>query len=363
MPATWTVERTSNPRFPFRIVIEQGGRTVVALRTQAQWPGPGQQIFCLRERELDPDEPLVPLERVPVAHLTRVGRKLTVALDRSTRKRCEILVVEKPRRNGTGSYEQIFFRTESGIRAHRSRSRVELRPPGAAGGDPRPVLRVVIDSTERYPWRFPGADVVRRKLATGDYALLDGERVAAVVERKTFENLLSDIGAIQALHQQLADLASHEAAALVIEADYRDFLDARRLGGHWPPAHLARVLAEVAALHPRLPVIFAGNRKLANDWTAHFFQAVATGRAAPELELPLSVTRAYDPHPRGPGLDAEIRELLLTRLPAPFPFSAVAERFPEVPAARLRRVMTQLKGEGRLTRTGAGRAARWAPAV
>ena len=361
MPATWTVERTSNPRFPYRLVIEQDGRTLLALRTQSRWPGPGQQIFCLRERELDPDEPLTPLERVPVAHLTRVGRKLTLALDRGSRKRCEILVVQKPRRDGGGSYEQIFFRTESGIRAHRSRSRVELRSPAAANGGPESPLRVVVDSAERYPWRFPGSSVTRRKLATGDYAVLDGERVAAVVERKSFDNLLADVGAIQALHHQLADLASHAAAALVIEADYRDFLDARRLAGRWPAAHLARVLAEMAALHPHLPVIYAGNRKLANDWTAHFFRAVMTGRSAVELELPLQVARAHDPEPRGAGLDVQIREALLTGFDGPFPLSAVSQRFPDVPLARLRRIASRLRDEGRLSRTGGGSAARWSP--
>ncbi len=90
-----------------------------------------------------------------------------------------------------------------------------------------------MDTAERYPWRFPSAPVERRTLAAGDYALLDGERVAALVERKSFENLLTEVGAIQALHQQLADLASHEAAALVIEADYRDFLRALALDRHF----------------------------------------------------------------------------------------------------------------------------------
>jgi hypothetical protein len=127
--ATWILERTASPRFPFRLSIEQNGRLILAVRAQARWPGPGQQIFCLRERELDPAEPFEPIERVPVAHLTRLGRKLTVVLDRPTRKRCELLVVRKPRRDGTGTYEQVFFRTESGIRAHRSRTHLELAPP------------------------------------------------------------------------------------------------------------------------------------------------------------------------------------------------------------------------------------------
>jgi len=350
--ALWIVERTGSRRFPFRVSIEQGGRLVAAFRVQAPWPGPGQQVFCLRERELDAAEALEEVERVSVAHLARVGRKLTVALDRPNRKRCEFLVVRKERRDGSGAYEQVFFRTQSGIRAHRSRTHVELGVHNAP-------LHIVVDSAERYPWRFPGTVVQRRQLAVGDYALLDGERVAAVVERKSFDNLLTDVGAIQALHLQLADLASHDRAALVIEAQYRDFLDPARLRGRWPPAHLARVLGEIAALHPGLPVVFAGNRKLANIWTERFFRAVAAGAASPALELPLAVAVRYDAMPRGPGLDVLVREAILREIPSPFRFAQLAEGFPGVPAARLRRIVAQLKREGRIEREGAGRAARW----
>ena len=226
MSAVWTVERTRHRRFPFRIGIEQAGRLILAVRAQSAWPGPGQQIFCLREPSLDLDEPLEPIERVPIAHLGRVGRKLTIVLDRATRKRCEFLVVAKPAGESGGVREQIFFRTESGIRAHRSRTRVELLPAAVQ-------LTVAVDSGERYPWRFPDATVRRRKLAVGDYALLDLERIAAVVERKTFDNLLTDFGALQALHHQLEDLGSCDTPALVIEAQYADFLGVSRGAG--PP--------------------------------------------------------------------------------------------------------------------------------
>lgn len=353
MNATWVVERTTSLRFPFRITIEQGGRQVLAVRTQGRWPGPGAQIFCLRESELDPAELLEPVERVAVAHFARVGRKLTVTLDRGSRKRCEFLVVRKPRQDGSGEYEQIFFRTETGIRAHRSRSRIELRATESA------AVRVVVDSLERYPWRFPGATVERRKLAAGDYALLDGERVAAVVERKSFDNLLGDLGLVQALHQQLADLASHPAAALVIEADYRDFLDPKRLAGRWPAPHVGRVLAEIAALHPTLPVIYAGNRKLANLWTWRFFRAVAASRESPEPELALGLTRRLDPSPRQPGLDDRVREAILHHFPVPFAMRELAARFPDENPARLRRVLRQLVRAGRVHRVGMGRGARW----
>ena len=184
MPAFWVVERTLDRHFPFRITIVQDGRTLLAVRTQSDWPGAGSQIFCLRETEFDGTEPLEPVERVPVAHLTRLGRKLSVTLDRGQRKRCEFLKVEKPYRDRPGTYEQIFFRTEQGVRAHRTSGRVELLT--------RSDLEVVIDSAERYAWRFPAARVTRRKLPIGDYALEVEDRIAAVVERKTLDNLLTD---------------------------------------------------------------------------------------------------------------------------------------------------------------------------
>lgn len=89
MTATWLVQRTADARFPFRIAIEQNGRALFAVRAKAAWPGAGSQVFCLREREAYLLETFDEIERVPVAHLARLGRKLSVTLDRAQRKRCE----------------------------------------------------------------------------------------------------------------------------------------------------------------------------------------------------------------------------------------------------------------------------------
>jgi ERCC4-type nuclease len=350
--ALWRVERTVSRQFPVRISIDQDGRRIIAVRAKAVWPGPGQNIFCLREQEFDPAEPLVLLEQVPVASFTRVGRKLSVVLDRPQRKRCEFLVVEKPRRDGNGTYEQVFFRTESGIRAHRSRSRLELRPAPE-------TLTIVIDSAERYPWRFPGATVTKRKLAVGDYGLLTGGQIAGVVERKSFDNLLGDVGALQALHHQLADLSSFPVSALVIEAEYRDFLDPARLAGRWPAAHLARVLAELTALHPRLPIIYAGNRKSANLWTHQLFLALASRDAAPTAQLVLETVARYDATPRTTPMDEQIRYAALHVMSNPFSGGELAARCPDASKAAVNRVIERLRSEGLLRREGRGRSTMW----
>ena len=350
MPAHWVVERTRDRRFPFRITIEQDGRTLLAVRAQSDWPGAGSQVFCLRETEFDGTEPLETVDRVPIAHLTRLGRKLSVTLDRGQRKRCEFLKVEKPYRDRPGTYEQIFFRTEQGVRAHKTSGRVELLT--------RTDLDLVIDSAERYPWRFPAARVTRRKLPVGDYALEVEDRIVAVVERKTLENLLTDFAQVKGLHQQLAELGSYPHAALVVEAQYADFGNPGKIR-RWPAAHLLRVLGELTTLHPTVPVVFAGNRKLANVWTERFFAAVAAATRQPEADLFRQPVLRYEGEPADGGVVSRVRHAVLHELPPSFELAELRRRFAEVDVARVRRTLERLRAEGRVRCTGRGRGARW----
>ena len=67
-----------------------------------------------------------------------------------------------------GGGKQIFFRTQAGMQQHRSVSRVNLH---AHGG-----YRVIIDSAER----------------------------------KSFDNMLSDLGSVRVLHEKLRDLSRRQ---------------------------------------------------------------------------------------------------------------------------------------------------------
>ena len=350
MPAQWIVERTQNLRFPFRIRIEQDGRPLLAVRAQNSWPGAQSQIFCLRETEFDSAEHLEPVESVPVANLARLGAKLSVTLDRPQRKRCEFLKFQKPYRDRPGTYEQIFFRTEAAARAHRSSGRVELFPHGA--------LDLVVDVHERYAWRVPGANVVVRRLPVGDYALLREERIVAVVERKALANFLADVNEIRSLHEQLAELGAYPHAALVVEAPYRDLANPARTG-RWPPSHILRVVAELTALHPTVPIVFAGNRKLGNVWTQRFFAAVAAAARQPVPEFVREPVVRFEADPADGGVDTRIRVAALEGLPDGFSIVALRAACPGVADGRLRRVLGGLRDEGRLRCEGRGRAARW----
>lgn len=203
------VERSSSVRFPFRVRLADGGRDLFAVRADAPWPTAGNQVYCLRDRGPGKGETLTEVERVPVTEYRQFGAKLSFSLDRPYKKRAEFLVLTKGYKRKEGSYEQIFFRTQMAVEAHRGKGR-----PALYGNHEQ---HVVIDTKERYGWKFPEAAVSRRTLPAGDYALLQGERIIAVVERKTLPGLLTDIYAAQVLQHKLG-----ERAAVVVEAQYAD---------------------------------------------------------------------------------------------------------------------------------------------
>ena len=371
--ALWIVSQTGNPRFPYRVEIRRGGERVLALWVQDKWPGSGKQIFCLREGEdegsgeFDAAE-LPEVERVRVTRLERYGKQLSVILDRPTRKRCNFLFLEKRYKNKPGTYEQIFFRTQTGMQQHRSASRVALHGHGA--------YRVVIDSGERYPWKLGGAPTTRRKLPAGDYAVeVDGE-LLAVAERKSFDNLLTDFASIRVLHGKLDDLSRWRHAAVVIEAQYRDFLDTRKLAGRWPATHAARVLAELHALHPTVQFIYAGSRKAAGQWCAAWFAAQARDawqrrrdEPAPESWAAEGGTQLGQPPPvhgdRAVSSPAdsgeEIRRSILAggALASTFSIQELRELHPDVSDTRIRSVLQALRKEGRIERIGTGPKTKW----
>ena len=271
----WVLEHASDPKFPYRLRIYPRGRPepVLSFFVQDRWPGSNQHVFCLRETRLA-DEVVVDgeLERVPVVALQRYGRRLSVVLARSRQKRCAFQIVEKaykhPEPSGPTTYEQIFWFTQTAMQQRRPRGVRLHRTPTAA------EARVRIASDERYPWALGGFAVERGPLPAGDYAVLDGEQVLAVVERKPFAGLLTDFGRMDVLRQRRLELSAFEQHAVVIEARDEDFLSPEK-GHHGSAAFCARAIAELYARFPKLRLVFCSNRKkTAAEWTRSYFAAV-----------------------------------------------------------------------------------------
>lgn len=343
----WTMEAIpGDPRFPFRLSIRRGDESLLCLRVQERWPGNKGHIFCLREegREWPPPGPVV--EDVEVVAFQRLGRRLVVVLDRPLRKRCDFLFLTKQYKTREGEYEQIFWRTQQGLRANRTRVKLSAR------GDAE--LQVAMDSAERYAWRFPGCRIDRWRLPAGDYALVTPEGIVAVIERKTLENLLAEMANLPVLHQRLAELLTFPHAALVVEARYSDLFRPDRVAPY-QPAFTARAVAEIQAFHPRLPIVFAGNRKLAQEWALRFFQAVR----AKTLDAPGLAAGPPAPPPALPGATPEAVRRAVLDMPPEFTTAHLRARCPAAPDSVIRHALQGLQDDGLVARTGRGRATRW----
>lgn len=266
MGTFFVLERVPEERFPYRLTLRRGERVLLALRVQDRWPGQKGNVFCIREEKGVWAAPCEELERVTVLVLKRLGKRLSLVLDRPRRKRCDFLFLSKQYKSKEGSYEQIFWRTQRALTAHRPKAK--LSTSGTFS------LRILVDSSEKYSWKFPDCQVAKGKLPVGDYAVVDEQGgILAVVERKSFENILAEFGRMPLFHQQLPELCSYPYCALVIEANYSDFLNPSKVP-YYRPSFTAMALAEMNALHPGLSVVFAGTRKLGQEWTLRFFGAV-----------------------------------------------------------------------------------------
>ncbi|MEN6382537.1 MAG: ERCC4 domain-containing protein [Rectinema sp.] len=353
MAFVWIVQSTGDLHFPVRICIEQDGTIVFSVRAQEAWPGSKGNVFCIRDESSHDEVDLFDeLERVPVLHFDRFGKSLQIILDRPTRKRCEFLILQKRYKNRPGTYDQIFFKTQTAQKAHKSRSKVSLYPVSGP-------LTVVIDSAERYPWRFPKANVERRKLPAGDYALVEAETILAIVERKTFDNLVSDFDRIRIIHQSLQELATLPHPAVVIEAYYGDFMNTKKLDGRYPASHGYRVLSELQAIHPTLPFIFAGTRKEANLWTYGYFRAVSRLHFQQQESLDNTLT-AEPVVPYVSSMHLENRILQVLRdTPGGLTAKEMQDFCPDADTTLIKRILLLLKKRELITASREGSRNRW----
>jgi ERCC4-type nuclease len=122
--------------------------------------------------------------------------------------------------------------------------------------------RSLIDSGEKYPYRFSGQQAItsRERLPCGDYAVQVGGNIAAVVERKTINDLISSMisGRMKFL---LAELAAQPRAAVVVEEGYSKIFKHPYVTG----SVAAERLAELQAQFPAVPIVFCETRPLAEE--------------------------------------------------------------------------------------------------
>ncbi len=97
-------------------------------------------------------------------------------------------------------------------------------------------------------------------LPAGDYGVAVDDEVVAVVERKSLDDLARGLvdGSVA---YSLAELATLERAALVVDGRYADLIVNRFVTAGF----LAESLAAMTVRYPAVPIVFAGARKLAEE--------------------------------------------------------------------------------------------------
>ncbi len=277
---------------PFLIRVPLG--LGVVFRTKGTWPREAA-LFCYPVSPQEwPVEPEV-VERVALRACTRRGAAIDVIADRAREQRSQIVFTRARGR------EMVFWQSPR----TRKQARPDVRLPTARAAGVT-ELPIVVDSRERYPYKFTGQQVsiTKRALACGDYAVeLDGAVVASV-ERKSLADLVSSL-INGTLRYALGELATVARAALVVEDRYSQVFTLQRVR----PAQIADGLAELQVRWPTIPIVFCETRKLAEEWTYRYLAAAHTWAA----DEPTAITRisssgpaAARPSTMGPSA-AEVR--------------------------------------------------------
>ena len=238
----------------------------VVLKARDTWPRTAK-VYCHRADAWPEDAEIV--ERVPVRSCTARGPAVELVLDRGRENRSQLVFTRLK-----GGREAIFWQSAR----TNSKARPGVRTPTArASGLSR--LEVVVDSGERYPYRFTKqqADAVRGALRCGDYGVKRDGELVATVERKSLEDLARSLVDAR-MAAQLAELATVPHAAVVVEERYSRLFTLPFV----KPGFVADLLARVQVRWPTVPVFFAETRPLAEEWTYRFLAAAVSESVADE---------------------------------------------------------------------------------
>jgi hypothetical protein len=246
-----------------RLPIDGG----IELKARAPWPATAR-VYC-HPVELWPAGAEI-VEEVAVRDCARRGRAIDLTLDRARNNRSQFVFTDA-HVGRPGGRQMIFWQTARTVRRARPGQRAPTRRAAGLG-----TLVVDVDSRERYPYRFAGRDVECRRtpLPCGDYAVREGDRLLASVERKTLEDYIKSL-VDGSLAFALAELAALPSAVVVVEARYSQLLSAPRVQPGW----LAELTARLHVRYPTVPPVFCDSRKLAEDFTYRFLAAATADRA------------------------------------------------------------------------------------
>jgi hypothetical protein len=271
---------------PYLVRVPLGAAGIV-LKTRDTWPRTSK-LYCHRASGWPADAEIV--VRLPVRRCTRRGAAIDLVVDRARENRSQFVITRARGR------EMIFWQSPKTTK--QARPGVHI-PTARAHGQ---VLEILIDSGEKYPYRFSGqqATTAREHLPCGDYAVQVDGSIVAVVERKTINDLISSMmsGRMKFL---MAELAALPRAAVVVEEGYSKIFKHTYSTG----SVAAERLAELQAQFPAVPIVFCETRPLAEEWTYRWLGACQyeLELAAGTSTLEASFSQALDAYATAPPIE------------------------------------------------------------
>jgi hypothetical protein len=256
---SFVVARNPDPdsRLPFLVHLPIDGGLILKVRDT--WPKTSR-VFCARVDGGWPPQ-AEPLEEVPVALCRRRGVAIDLVLKRPRQNRSQFVFTTLP-----GGREGIFWQTRQVVGTARPGARIPARRASGIA-----ELVIVVDSRERYPYRFARQQAAPRRatLQAGDYAVMsEAGTPVAVVERKSLADLAAGLNN-GSLTFELSKLAEEPRAAVVVEDRYGNLLK----HAYAPAGFLPDLLARVQVRYPEIPIVFLETRPLAEEWTFRYLGA------------------------------------------------------------------------------------------
>ncbi|MEX5637545.1 ERCC4 domain-containing protein [Parafrankia sp. FMc2] len=264
------IARNPDPdsRLPYllRLPLADG----LVFRAAGTWPRT-TALYCYPLPSADWPETAELVERVPLRSCVRRGAAIDLIADRARENRSQLVFTTARGRDA------VFWQSPR----TRKQARPNVRTPTARAGGVT-ELEIVVDSHEKYPYRFATQQVrtTRRALPAGDYGLITDGRLAAAVERKSLPDLVTSLTTGR-LRYALADLAALPRAAVVVEDRYSQLFALDRVR----PALVADGLAELQIRCPGVPIVFCETRPLAEEWTYRYLAAAHLWATAEQAAL------------------------------------------------------------------------------
>lgn len=135
------------------------------------------------------------------------------------------------------------------------------------------MLKIIRDTREQAGYTFsdfPDVQATTETLVTGDYSL-HGFTDRIAIERKALNDLLGCLTANRdRFFRELERLRAYDAAALVVEATYKD-IALGRYRSRIPAETVIQSLVSIQA-NFRLPVVFSGSAQAGEKFVHDFFR-------------------------------------------------------------------------------------------